>query len=77
VVRIGTDGVATAVLRAEAPFSPTAVALRGSDLYTLEYLHLDHEPRDRKEWVPRVRKLAADGTVSLVVAIDRGAKPAR
>ena len=29
---------------------------------------------DRKEWVPRVRKLAADGSVSLVVAIDRGAK---
>ena len=62
VVRIGADGAATTVLRAEAPFSPTAVALGGGDLYALEYLHLDHEPRDRKEWVPRVRKLAADGT---------------
>ncbi len=44
----------------------------------LEYLHTDDEDvADRKVWVPRVRKLAADGTVSLVVAVDRGAKPAR
>jgi sugar lactone lactonase YvrE len=78
VVRIGPDGAATIVLRAEAPYSPTAVALGGGDLYVLEYVHTDRDPEvDRKVWVPRVRKLASDGTVSLVVAIDRGAKPAR
>ena len=74
VVRIGPDGVATPVLRAEAPWSPTAVALGGGDLYVLEYLHTGRDPEeDRKVWVPRVRKLAADGAVTLVVAIDRGA----
>jgi hypothetical protein len=78
VVRIGGDGASTPVLRAEAPYSPTAVAVDGGDLYVLEYLHTDEEDvPDRKVWVPRVRKLAADGTVSLVVTVDRGAKPAR
>jgi hypothetical protein len=77
VLRIDTEADATTVLRAEAPFSPTGVALGGGDLYALEYTHPDYEPQDRKEWVPRVRKLAADGTVSLVVAIDRGARPVR
>jgi hypothetical protein len=78
LVRIGPDGVATTVLRAEAPYSPTAVALGGSDLYVLEYVHTGRDPEeDRKVWVPRVRKLAADRTVSLVIAIDRGAESAR
>jgi hypothetical protein len=78
VVRIGGDGASTPVLRAEAPYSPTAVAVDGGDLYVLEYLHTDEEDvPDRKVWVPRVRKLAADGTVSLVVTVDRGGKPAR
>ncbi len=73
VVRIGAGGALETVLRAEAPYSPTAVALHGGDLYVLEYTHTADEPRDRKVWVPRVRKLAADGTVTLVVAIDRAA----
>jgi sugar lactone lactonase YvrE len=76
VLRIGKDGAATPVLRADAPWSPTAVAVQGADLYVLEYLHTDEEDvPDRKVWIPRVRKLAADGTLSLVVAIDRGAEP--
>jgi hypothetical protein len=78
VVRIVKDGVATPVLRAEAPWSPTAVAVDGADVYVLEYLHTEQEDvPDRKVWVPRVRKLAADGTASLVVAIDRDSSPSR
>ena len=77
VLKIGRDGAATAVLRAEPPWSPTAVAVHGADLYVLEYLHTDEEDvPDRRVWIPRVRKLAADGTASVVVTVDRAAQPA-
>ena len=71
VLRIGADGAVTTVLRAEKPWSPTAVALAGDVLYVLEYLHPDGDPQDRREWVPRVRKVAPDGSVSTVVTIER------
>ena len=71
VLRIGADGAVTSVLRAEKPWSPTAVAIAGDTLYVLEYLHPDGDPQDRREWVPRVRKVAPDGTVSTVVTIER------
>jgi sugar lactone lactonase YvrE len=71
VLRIRADGVVETVLRAEKPWSPTAVAISGDTLYVLEYTHTDTDPADRKVWVPRVRKVAADGTASLVVEIER------
>jgi hypothetical protein len=72
VIRIGKDGATTPVLRAEPPYSPTGVTVRGDAVYVLEYSHPDREPQDRKEWVPRVRKLGPDGTASVVVTIERG-----
>jgi hypothetical protein len=78
VLRVGKDGAATTVLRADPPWSPTAVAVQGADLYVLEYLHTDEEDEaDRRVWVPRVRKLAANGDVTVVVAIDRDSQPSR
>jgi sugar lactone lactonase YvrE len=72
VLRIGKDGATTPVLRADPPWSPTAVAVHGADLYVLEYLHTDQEDvPDRKVWVPRVRKVAADGTVTTIVEVSR------
>jgi hypothetical protein len=69
VLKISPAGVITPVLRTTAPWSPTAVAVAGSDVYVLEYLHTADE--NRRAWIPRVRQLRADGSVVLLAAIKR------
>lgn len=69
VLKITADGKATKVLRTSSPWSPTAVAVSGSDLYVLEYLHTPGD--NRREWLPRVRKVSSDGTVVTIASINR------
>lgn len=69
VLKITADKKITTVLRASKPWSPTGVALSGDDLYVLEYLHTPGD--NRREWIPRVRKLTPDGQVVTVATIDR------
>ena len=70
VLKITADKKVTTVLRSSSPWSPTAVALSGGDLYVLEYIHTANE--NRREWVPRVRRISSDGKIVTVVTIDRG-----
>lgn len=65
VVRITENHVET-ILRAERPWSPTGVAIRGDDVYVLEYTN--HRGL-WKEWRPRVRRIQRDGTVTTVATI--------
>lgn len=69
VLKITTDKKVTTVLRCSRPWSPTGVAVSGEHLYVLEYLHTVGD--DRREWVPRVRKVTSDGRIITVAAIDR------
>lgn len=69
VLKITADKNVTPVLQTSSPWSPTGVAVFGSDLYVLEYSHTAND--DRREWLPRVRKLTSDGRVATVAAIDR------
>lgn len=69
VVRIDRRGKITTVLRAESPWAPTAVALHGNTVYVLEYLHTPGD--DRRQWLPRVRKVDADGHVSTIATVKR------
>jgi len=69
VLKIARDKKVAAVLRSESPWSPTGVALSGSDLYVLEYTHTEGD--DRREWLPRVRKVSSDGRVVTIATIDR------
>lgn len=69
VVKITADKKITTVLQASSPWSPTGVAISGNDLYVLEYLHTPGD--DRREWLPRVKKVTADGRVVTVATIDR------
>jgi hypothetical protein len=69
VVKIVAGKAPEVLLRAESPWSPTAVARSGKDLYVLEYLHIPAE--DRRAWIPRVRKLDAAGAVTTVATIER------
>ena len=67
VLKITTEGQIISILNSTSPWSPTGVAVSGKDLYVLEYLHTEGD--NRREWLPRVRKLAADGRVSTVAEI--------
>ena len=69
VLKITADKQVTTVLQASSPWSPTAVAVSGSDLYVLEYLHTPGD--DRREWLPRVRKVSSNGSVVTIATIDR------
>ena len=69
VVRIDRRGTVTTVLRAERPWAPTAVALHGNAVYVLEYLHTTGD--DRRQWLPRVRKVDAGGQVSTIATVNR------
>jgi len=69
LLKITPRGEVTPVLRTTSPWSPTAVAVAGNDLYVLEYLHTANE--DRSAWLPRVRKVSADGTSSIIATVER------
>ena len=69
VLKITPQGKITTLLQLQSPWSPTGVALFGSDVYVLEYLHTAED--DRRAWLPRVRKLAADGTKSIIATVDQ------
>ncbi len=69
VIQITPQGAIKTVLKAEGHWSPTGVAIFGNDIYVLEYLHTPGG--DRREWTPRVRKIASDGSISTVATISR------
>lgn len=69
VLKVTPDGNVTTVVQLEGPWSPTAVALFGRDLYVLEYLHTAIE--DRLQWVPRVRKVSPDGKSTVIATVAR------
>jgi len=63
VLKLATNGQISTVLKAEAPWSPTGVALRGEDLYVAEWTNAHSDAHDYR---PRVRKLGRDGKVTTV-----------
>lgn len=65
VLKIAPTGQVTPVLRTASPYSPTAVAVFNGEVYALEYLHTASD--DRREWLPRVRKVTRTGTVVTLV----------
>jgi sugar lactone lactonase YvrE len=63
VLRLDPDARITTVLKAEAPWSPTAVALHGEDLYVVEWTNPHNEQHDYR---PRVRRVGRDGRITLL-----------
>ena len=61
VIRIMPDGRVETVLKAQAPWSPTGVALKGGDVWVLEYNVINDEAHD---YLPRVRRVGHDGKVA-------------
>jgi hypothetical protein len=67
VVKITPDGKVETVLKAERPWSPTGVAVQNGDVYVLEFTNANGHLSEG--WLPRVRKLGRDGTVTTLAAI--------
>jgi len=72
LLRISPQGKVDVVLKAEAPWAPTGVALHGEEIYVLENTNAN---ADTHEWQHRVRKIARDGKVTTVLTIPRDARP--
>jgi hypothetical protein len=69
VLKVAADGKITKMHQTQAPWSPTAVVEVGGNLYVLEYLHVAGD--DRRLWVPRIRKISADGKDAIVATVSR------
>jgi hypothetical protein len=72
VVKITAAGKVEVVLKASRPWSPTGIAEHDGEIYVLEYTHAT-EPA-ATGWLPRVRKIARDGTVSTLVTVSADTK---
>lgn len=70
VLKIMANGQQTSVLNCDGTWYPTGVALREKDLYSLEESHSS----DSKPLGTRLRKLAADGTVTILAEVDGAGK---
>jgi hypothetical protein len=69
VLRVTPAGRVTVLPQVANPWPATGVALSGNDLYVLEFQNAESD--DRREMLPRVRKIAADGTTSVVATVTR------
>jgi len=67
VIKIMPDGHEEMVLRAEAPWSPTGVALKSGDIFVLEYTVINEQAHD---YLPRVRKLEKGGKVTILTTFE-------
>lgn len=69
VLKVTSSGVVTILPQVQGPWVPTGVALSGTDLYVLEFENPDTD--DRKAMLPRIRKISADGSTSVVATVTR------
>ena len=69
VLKITPAGKITTLVETQSPWSPTAVAVFGSDVYVLEFLHTTREVR--RDWLPRVRKISANGRSTIIATVDQ------
>jgi hypothetical protein len=68
VVKITAGGQVTVVMKSEAPWTPTDVALHDGEVYVLEYTNGNGGPDEG--WAPRVRKLGQDGKVTVLADLS-------
>lgn len=68
LLRIAPDGAVSVALRSDGGWSPTGVAIAGGDIYVLENLYIEAE--DAGDWLPRVRKLSPDGSVTVLATAE-------
>jgi hypothetical protein len=68
VLEITPEREVKTVLKAEPPWSPTGVAVRGKEVYVLEFTNPNSAAHE--EWLPRVRVLGGDGKVKTLATMS-------
>lgn len=68
-LKITPGGRITTLVQTQSPWSPTAITVFGSDVYVLEFLHTARDVR--RDWLPRIRKIASDGKSTIIATIDQ------
>ena len=67
---VDSQGDVSVALRSSDTWLPTGVVAAGDDLYALEFRYIEVERAE--DWLPRVRKVSPDGTVTtLATVIER------
>ena len=69
VLKVTPAGRVAILPQVKGPWAPTGVALFGDDLYVLEFQHAESD--DRREMLPRVRKIASDGKTAIIATVTR------
>jgi sugar lactone lactonase YvrE len=69
VLRVSPAGRVSVMPQVANPWPATGVALSGNDLYVLEFQNAESD--DRRAMLPRVRKIAADGSTTVVATVTR------
>jgi len=67
VLKVTPAGEITTFIKSEAPWSPTAIALHGGDIYVLEWTNA---MSDGHEYRPQVRKRTPDGKLSVLATVE-------
>lgn len=69
VLKLRPSGQLTVLPQVPRPWAPTGVARSGTDLYVLEFEKPESD--DRREMLPRVRRISADGTTRVLATVTR------
>ncbi len=69
VFKISSEGKVTTMVKTTGAWSPTGIAAFGKSVYVLEYFHT--ASHRRREWIPRIRKISADGSHAVIAAVER------
>lgn len=73
VFKVTPAGRITVLPQLPNAWSPTGVAAFGSDVYVLEFEKGDSD--DRREMLPRIRKISGDGTTTVLATVARSLLP--
>jgi streptogramin lyase len=68
VLTMAPGGNVRTLVQTQSPWAPTAVAVFNNTVYVLEFLHTVRDVR--RDWLPRVRKIASNGKSSMVATLD-------
>ena len=72
VIKITSQGKVETILQEQSPWTPTGVAVFKGEVYVLEWHDVPASLLEvRTAWIPRVRKIGLDGTVSTLATVSR------
>lgn len=72
VLKITPQGQITILLQETGPWAPTGVAVFQGEVYVLEWHDVASSQQEvRSAWIPRVRKIGADGRVTTLATVSR------